>query len=75
MKTSRLPFSLALFCLAFAFTLTAHASNNILLIIADDFGTDACAVFNPTGNVAPTPNIASLAASGVKFTNAYSYRS
>ncbi len=64
-----------LFALYLALTLPTHASNNILLIIADDFGTDASVVFNssPTAQLAPTPNIASLAANGIKFTNAYSY--
>ncbi|MBX7207847.1 MAG: sulfatase-like hydrolase/transferase [Verrucomicrobiaceae bacterium] len=57
-------------CLATSF---APAANNILLIIADDMGIDASAVYNPTGNVAPTPNIASLASNGIKFTNAYAY--
>ena len=46
---------------------------NILLIIADDYGLDASAVYNPTGNVAPTPNIASLASGGVRFNKAYAY--
>ncbi len=63
------------FYLCLAFTMAARASDNILLIIADDFGLDASAVFNtsPGASLAPTPNIASLAANGVKFTNAYSY--
>ena len=47
--------------------------NNILLIIADDFGTDACKLYNPGGNNASTPNIDSLAANGVRFNNAYAY--
>ena len=50
----------------------AHAGNNVLLIIADDFGTDSQSLYNPTaGATAPTPNINALAASGVRFTNAY----
>ncbi len=50
----------------------AHAGNNVLLIIADDFGTDSQSLYNTTvGATAPTPNINSLAASGVRFTNAY----
>lgn len=65
------------FCFAIAaslsLSLSAHASNNILLIIADDMGIDASAVYNLTGTVAPTTNIASLAANGIKFTNAYAY--
>ncbi len=49
--------------------------NNILLIIADDYGLDASTLFNSTRGAinAPTPNIASLATNGVKFTNAYAY--
>ena len=49
------------------------AANNVLLIIADDFGTDASSLYNssPGASLAPTPNLASLAANGVKFTNAY----
>jgi arylsulfatase B len=50
----------------------AHAGNNVLLIIADDFGTDSQSLYNLTaGATAPTPNINALAASGVRFTNAY----
>jgi blue copper oxidase len=62
-------------CLFLALLLTtpARASSNILLIIADDMGLDASAIYNPTGDVAPTPNIAALAAGGIKFTNAYAY--
>ncbi|MFN0077948.1 MAG: sulfatase-like hydrolase/transferase [Prosthecobacter sp.] len=47
--------------------------NNILLIIADDFGLDACKLYNPAGNNAATPNIDSLATNGVRFNNAYAY--
>ena len=62
-------------CLALLLSSVARASNNVLLIIADDFGLDASAVYNTAAgaSLAPTPNIASLAANGVKFTNAYSY--
>lgn len=50
----------------------ACAGNNVLLIIADDFGTDSQSLYNTTaGATAPTPNINALAASGVRFTNAY----
>ncbi len=50
-----------------------HAGNNVLLIIADDFGTDSQSLYNTTaGATAPTPNINALAANGVRFTNAYS---
>jgi len=50
-----------------------HAGNNVLLIIADDYGTDSQSLYNTTvGATPPTPNINSLAAGGVRFTNAYS---
>ena len=52
---------------------SALAGNNVLLIIADDYGVDANSLYNTTaGATAPTPNINALAASGVRFTNAYS---
>ncbi|MEO8616548.1 MAG: sulfatase-like hydrolase/transferase [Luteolibacter sp.] len=49
--------------------------NNILLLIADDYGTDANSLYNslPTATLPPTPQINALAASGVRFTNAYAY--
>jgi arylsulfatase A-like enzyme len=50
----------------------ASAGNNVLLIIADDYGTDSSPLYNTTaGATAPTPRIAALAASGVRFSNAY----
>ncbi len=60
----------------FLLTVTSPvASNNILLIIADDFGIDASALYNtsPAASLAPTPEIAKIAANGVRFTNAYAY--
>jgi arylsulfatase B len=57
--------------LTLALISTLHAGNNVLLIIADDFGIDAQSLYNPGGTTAPTPNINALAASGVRFTNAY----
>lgn len=52
----------------------AHAGNNVLLIIADDFGTDSQSLYNTTpGATATTPNINSLAATGVRFTQGYAY--
>jgi arylsulfatase A-like enzyme len=50
---------------------TATAGKNVLLIIADDFGVDAQSLYNPGGTTAPTPNINALAASGIRFTQAY----
>jgi arylsulfatase B len=57
--------------------LTAPAAtpkNNILLIIADDYGADSSALFNSTNtgaHLAPTPNIDKLGHSGVLFPNFY----
>ena len=55
-----------------ALSASAWAANNVLLIIADDFGADSQSLYNTTaGATAPTPNINALAASGVRFTSAY----
>ena len=51
----------------------AHAGNNVLLIIADDYGIDSSSLYNSTAGATlpPTPNINLLASNGVRFTNAY----
>ena len=55
-----------------AIMVSACMADNVLLIIADDFGTDSQSLYNTTpGATAPTPNINSLAASGIRFTNGY----
>ena len=56
-------------------TVAPAVPRNILIIIADDYGLDASSLYNtsPGVSLAQTPNIASLAASGVKFTHAYTY--
>ncbi len=56
-------------------TTAAMAGNNVLLIIADDYGTDASTLYNssPGATLPPTPQINALAANGVRFTNAYAY--
>ena len=61
--------------LLLALGMTARASNNILLIIADDYGIDSSSLYNtsPSATLPPTPNIAALAAAGVRFTGAYGY--
>ena len=48
---------------------------NLLLLIADDVGTDALRIFNDASGASfpPTPNIDSLRSSGVLFRNAYGY--
>jgi arylsulfatase A-like enzyme len=50
------------------------APQNILLLIADDYGVDSSSLYNSTNNGAqlpPTPNLALLASNGVVFTKAY----
>jgi arylsulfatase B len=52
----------------------AAVSQNILLIIADDYGVDSSSLYNSTNTGArlpPTPTISSLAQSGVVFRYAY----
>ncbi len=64
---------LVLACLWFA--CVAHAvPQNILLIIADDYGADSSSLYNSTNagaSLPPTPNLAALATNGVVFRNAY----
>src|SRR5262249_35457602 len=51
------------------------AQQNILLIIADDYGVDSSSLYNTNASASlpPTPNIVALAQSGVLFRNAYAY--
>ena len=51
------------------------ARNNILLVIADDYGTDSNSLYNTNSSASlpPTPNINSLYDAGVLFRNAYAY--
>ena len=53
---------------------SAHAADNILLIIADDLGADSFPLTASAGaSVPPMPNISALKASGVLFRNAYAH--
>src|SRR5215213_5140701 len=50
------------------------AQQNILLIIADDYGADSSSLYNSTNSgasIPPTPNVEALARNGVVFRNAY----
>lgn len=68
MKTT---FSLWIF-VVLLFGQPAQAARNVLLVIADDFGTDSLGLYNSTsGATAPTPNLNALSANGVRFSNAY----
>jgi arylsulfatase A-like enzyme len=57
------------------FSAPAVAANNILVLIADDFGIDSSPLYNtnPTARFPPMPNVNALAAQGVRFSNVYSY--
>ena len=61
--------------------LTAQAAapkNNILLLIADDYGADSSSLFNSTNtgaHLAPTPHIDQLGYSGVLFPCFYAWPS
>jgi arylsulfatase A-like enzyme len=51
-----------------------HAAQNVLLIVADDYGTDSSSLYSAKLNgvsLPPTPNIDTLARNGILFGNAY----
>lgn len=72
-------FAVLAFSLLLAFAPPARAqTNNILLMIADDLGTDSLDLFNSTNTGAhfpPTPNLDNLAKKGVLFTHFYAHPS
>ena len=53
---------------------TPSGRQNVLLLIADDFGVDSCPLYNlhESASLPPMPVFESLAANGVRFTQAYS---
>lgn len=54
-------------------SLSASAAQNILLIIADDYGVDRCGLYSTNAVDRPKiPTMVSLATNGVVFRNAYS---
>lgn len=55
------------------FAVGASASNNVLFIVTDDYGIDSSSLYNSTAGASlpPTPNIASLAANGIRFLHAH----
>ena len=68
--------AIALLMFASAVGACAATKQNILLIIADDYGVDSSSLYNTNtpGSITtlpPTPNIASLVTNGVVFRNAY----
>ncbi len=49
-----------------------HAQRNVILLIADDVGTDYFGFYESHGDTAAMPNIRNLIKKGVRFTNAIS---
>lgn len=62
---------LFLLCLAWAMLPCAAAQQNIILLIADDLGTDYCGFSKDARDTARMPNIRSLLSRGVRFDNAW----
>ena len=54
-----------------AFAPSAHAQNNVLLIVMDDIGTDLVSAYAESDLVDLTPNLDTLAQQGVLFRNAW----
>jgi arylsulfatase A-like enzyme len=62
-----------LFALFFPLLLAeVAAQQNVLLVIADDLGTDYCGFYEDAKDTANMPNVRSLLSRGVRFTNAWS---
>jgi|GEM_PF-379274 len=55
--------------------INTSAQHNVILIIADDLGTDSLAVYNdhPSASLPPTPNIDFLKDTGIRFDRFYGY--
>ena len=64
--------SWGIFTASLLFSAPMYAGNNILLIIADDFGVDSHGLYGIGSSTAPTPTINSLASQGVRFDQAWS---
>ncbi len=66
----RTPVLALLFVLSSLAPTLAQATNNVLLVIADDVGVDGIGCYGLGAAPPPTPNIDALAQRGVRFTNA-----
>jgi len=58
--------------LLFNLLIESSAQRNVILIIADDLGTDYLGFYEDHQDTAPVPNIRKLLSRGVRFTNAWS---
>ena len=66
---------LSLYCLlSCVLCLTSHislAQQNVLLVIADDLGTDYCGFYEDAQDTAKMPNIRAMLSRGIRFQNAW----
>ncbi len=60
-------------CFALPFSLQAQDRPNILILIADDMGTDAMGVYGIGTDQPNTPNLDALLSEGILFNNAWAY--
>lgn len=58
--------------LSLLLSLALQAQRNVILVIADDLGTDYLGFYEDHQDTAPVPNIRKLLSRGVRFTNAWS---
>jgi len=58
--------------LLLSFAVASKAQRNVILLIADDLGTDYLGFYEDHQDTAPVPNIRKLLSRGVRFTNAWS---
>ncbi len=61
-----------LFSMLVIFAQFSFAQQNVILIIADDLGTDYCGFYEDHADTADLPNLRRLLSKGVRFTNAMS---
>ena len=61
---------IVLFFVLFAYALHTNAQRNVILLIADDLGTDWCGFYEDHADTVALPNIRTLLNKGVRFQNA-----
>lgn len=60
-----------LLCLLVIIGLNGFSQKNVIILIADDLGTDYCGFYPNVGDTANMPNVRSLVSKGVVFKNAW----
>ncbi len=63
---------ISIIILLFVFVLNATAQRNVLLVIADDIGTDYFGCYEDHADTVDLPNVRKLLAKGVRFQNVWS---